>query len=124
MSNTAPSTVKKVDTQTSESPSHKIRITLTSKKVKELEKVCNDLIGKAKNTRVPVKGPVRLPTRYLRITSRKTPCGEGSKTWDRWEMRIHKRVIDLNAPTEIVKQITSIHIDPAVEVEVTIAEAN
>jgi len=124
MSNTAPSTVKKVEAQLSESPSHKIRITLTSKKVKELEKVCSDLIVKAKTTRVPVKGPVRLPTRVLRITGRKTPCGEGSKTWDRWEMRIHKRIIDLNAPTEIVKQITSIHIDPSVEVEVTIAEGN
>jgi len=42
-------------------------------------------------------GPVRLPTRTLRITTRKTPCGEGSKTWDRFEMRIHKRIIDLHA---------------------------
>ena len=36
-----------------------------------------------------VSGPVRLPTKHLRITTRKTPCGEGSKTWDRFEMRIH-----------------------------------
>lgn len=36
-------------------------------------------------------------------------------------MRIHKRVIDLYSPSEIVKQITSISIEPGVEVEVTIA---
>merc|ERR1712203_439734 len=47
---------------------------------------------------------------------------EGSKTWDRFQMRIHKRVIDLHSPSEIVKQITSISIEPGVEVEVTIAD--
>ena len=34
---------------------------------------------------------VRLPSKTLKITTRKTPCGEGSKTWDTYEMRIHKR---------------------------------
>jgi len=63
----------------------------------------------------------QLPTKVLKITTRKTPCGEGSKTWDRFEMRIHKRLIDLHSPSEVVKQITSISIEPGVEVEVTIA---
>lgn len=52
--------------------------------------VCADLIRGAKEQRLRVKGPVRMPTKVLRITTRKTPCGEGSKTWDRFEMRIHK----------------------------------
>ena len=46
----------------------------------------------------------------------------GTNTWDRFEMRIHKRLIDLHSPSEIVKQITSISIEPGVEVEVTIAD--
>jgi len=100
---------------------HRIRITLTSRNVKNLEKVCSDLIKGAKDQGLKVKGPVRLPTKVLRITTRKTPCGEGSKTWDRFEMRIHKRLIDLHSPSEVVKQITSISIEPGVEVEVTIA---
>lgn len=33
------------------------------------------------------------------------PCGEGSKTWDRYELKIHKRLIDLHSSSEIVKQI-------------------
>ena len=61
-----------------------------------------------------------LTTYFLQVTTRKTPCGEGSKTWDMYEMRIHKRLIDLNAPTEVVKQII-INIEAGVEVEVTIA---
>ena len=49
-----------------------------------------------------------MPTKTLNITTRKTPCGEGSKTWDRYEMRIHKRVIDLHSAAETVKQIVSL----------------
>jgi hypothetical protein len=49
-----------------------------------------------------------MPTKILRITTRRTPCGEGSKTWDRFEMRIHKRVIDLHSPSEVVKRIVSV----------------
>ena len=105
----------------SEAKVHKIRITLTSTNVKSIEKACADLIRGAKDKKVPVKGPVRIPTKTLRITTRKTPCGEGSKTWDRYQMRIHKRLVDLMSPPEEVKQITSISIDPGVEVEVTIA---
>ena len=73
---------------------HKIRITLTSRKVQSLEKVCQELIERAKSKDLRVKGPVRLPTKSLKITTRKTPCGEGSKTWDTYEMRIHKRLIE------------------------------
>ena len=122
---------------------HKIRITLTSSNVKNLEKcasppfaypicsscltsfplVSTDLINRAKDKQLRVKGPVRLPTKVLKITTRKTvrpcshlcvldrsfsirqPCGEGSKTWDRYELKIHKRLIDLHSSSEIVKQI-------------------
>lgn len=73
---------------------HKIRITLTSKNVKSLEKVCEELIQRAKSKDLRIKGPVRLPTKKLKVTTRKTPCGEGSKTWDTYEMRIHKRLIE------------------------------
>ncbi|AOW05708.1 40S ribosomal protein S20 [Yarrowia lipolytica] len=99
----------------------KIRITLTSTKMKSLENVSADIISRAKNSNVGVKGPVRLPTKVLNITTRKTPNGEGSKTWDHFEMRIHKRLIDLHSPAEVVKKITSINIEPGVDVEVTIA---
>lgn len=83
--------------------------------------VSGDLINRAKDNNLRVKGPVRLPTKHLKHTTRKSPCGEGSKTWDRYEMRIHKRLIDLTSTAEVVKKITSISLEPGVEVEVTIA---
>ncbi|OMO55999.1 Ribosomal protein S10 [Corchorus capsularis] len=101
---------------------HKIRITLTSKNVKNLEKVCKDLIQGAKTREIKVKGPARMPTKVLRITTRKAPCGEGTNTYDRFELRIHKRLIDLYSTAEVVKQVTSITVEPGVHVEVTIAD--
>ena len=49
--------------------------------------VCADLIRGAKDKSLKVKGPVRIPTKVLHITTRKSPCGEGTNTWDRFEMR-------------------------------------
>ncbi|KAL6606266.1 hypothetical protein ACP70R_041919 [Stipagrostis hirtigluma subsp. patula] len=101
---------------------HRIRITLSSRSVKNLEKVCGDLVKGAKGKELKLKGPVRMPTKVLNITTRKSPCGEGTNTWDRFEMRVHKRVIDLVSSPDVVKQITSITIEPGVEVEVTISD--
>ncbi|XP_075857518.1 small ribosomal subunit protein uS10-like [Microcebus murinus] len=101
---------------------HRIRISLTSHDIKSLEKVCANLNRGAKKKNFEVKRPVRMPTKTLRITTRKTPCSEGSKTWDRFQMRIYKQLTDLHSPSAIVKQITFI-IKPGVEVEVTIADA-
>merc|ERR1712076_26254 len=112
----------KEDLQQDQEQVHKIRITITSKNCGAIERTSNELVKAAKDKQLKVKGPVRMPTKTLRITTRKTPCGEGSKTWDRFQMRIHKRVIDLHSPSEIVKQITSINIEPGVEVEVTICD--
>ena len=85
--------------------------------------MCADLIRGAKEKRLKVKGPVRMPTKILKLVVRKSPCGEGTNTWDRFQMRIHKRLIDLHSPADVVKQITSISIEPGVEVEVTIVDA-
>ena len=59
--------------------------------------VCADIKRIATDKKVKVAGPVRMPTKFLRITTRKSPCGEGTNTWEHLEMRIHKRVIDLVA---------------------------
>lgn len=101
---------------------HRIRITLTSRNVTNLEKVCADLKKGAVDKNLHVAGPVRLPTKVLKITTRKAPSGEGTNTWDCFQMRIHKRLLDLHASSEVVKQITSISIEPGVEVDVTIQD--
>ncbi len=101
---------------------HRIRITLTSTKVKAVEKVVADLKNKALAKHLKVSGPVRMPTKNLKITIRKSPCGEGTNTWDRFQMRIHKRILDLYSPADLIKQITNIAIEPGVDLEVIIAD--
>ncbi|VCW68479.1 unnamed protein product [Gulo gulo] len=102
---------------------HQIRITLTSHDIKSLEKVWADLIRGAKEKNLKVKETVQMPTKTLRITTRKPPCGEGSETWDHFQMRIYTQLTDLCSPSKIVKQIISISIEPGVKVEVTRADA-
>jgi small subunit ribosomal protein S20e len=85
--------------------------------------VCADLIKKAKDKSLKVKGPVRMPTKHLKIATRKAPNGNGSKTWDTYQMNIHKRLVDIYSPNEIVKSISNIAIEPGVEVEVTVQNA-
>lgn len=84
--------------------------------------VSNNIVNRAKSNDLQTKGPVRLPTKVLKVTTRKTPNGEGSKTWDTYEMRIHKRIIDLYSPPEIVKSITSFNIESGIDVEITVAK--
>ena len=103
---------------------HRIRITLTSRNVTNLEKVCADLKKASLDKKLHVSGPVRMPTKKLRITTRKAPSGEGTNTWDRYEMRVHKRLLDSHSPPETARQIAFININSGVEFEVAIAEAD
>ena len=98
----------------------RIRMTLRSKEVKALESACAEIVARSKNQGYETKGPVRIPTKILKITTRKSPCGEGSKTWDRFEMRIHKRVIDIHCPSSVVKEITNFRIDQGVDVNLIV----
>ncbi|KAK4728476.1 hypothetical protein R3W88_021464 [Solanum pinnatisectum] len=76
-----------------------ILITLSTKNVKNLEKI----------QEIKVKGPVEMPTKVLNIIPRKSSYGEAR--------------IDLFSSSNVVKQITSITIEPSVEVDVTIVDS-
>ena len=99
----------------------RIRVALKGRETKPLEWACNEMITRAKNKGYETRGPVRIPTKTLRITTRKSPCGEGTNTWDRFEMRIHKRVIDIMCPSSVVKDITTFKIDASVDVDLIVS---
>mmetsp|Transcript_7075 Transcript_7075/g.21582 ORF Transcript_7075/g.21582 Transcript_7075/m.21582 type:complete len:119 (+) Transcript_7075:162-518(+) len=114
--------MKKPDYGDMDMSPQRIRIILSSKDVKLLENVCTKLIQSAKKTPIKVKGPIRMPTKVLRITTRKSPCGEGTNTWDRFEMRIHKRVVDFHATSDAVMQITKHQLEPGVIADVNVKQ--
>ncbi len=102
------------------------RIKLSSRDPKQLDEVCQEIIGIAKKLGVDWKGPVPLPTKKLKVVTMKTPCGDGTghgnATFDRWEMRIHKRVIDMQADDRALRQILRVQIPQSIHVSIKIQE--
>lgn len=113
-------TAKKGVEDVAGAPAQKIRIKLTSHDVAKLESVCRKLKHQASERSLVVAGPVRLPVRELNITTRKTPCGNGTNSWDRYTMRIHSRIIELHASVDMVRSITAINIEAGVVVDVKV----
>lgn len=100
----------------------KIRIKLNSVDIDMLNKICEMIKDTAKKAGISISGPVPLPTKKLKITTRKSPCGEGSATFDNFEMRIHKRLIDLPANDKIIHSIMKMKIPKSVNIKIEMKE--
>jgi|TARA_B100002051_G_C16611919_1_gene573554 small subunit ribosomal protein S10 len=70
-------------------------IKLTGENHSDVDLVCAQIKSISDETGVKLRGPIPLPTRRIVVPCRKSPDGEGSETWDRWEMRVHKRLLEL-----------------------------
>ena len=77
----------------------KYRIVITSTNVKTAELLVSRLSKKvedlSEDSNIRCSGPARLPRKTLRLCVRKSPCGNGTETFDNYEMRIFKRVVTL-----------------------------
>ncbi|HMF31132.1 MAG TPA: 30S ribosomal protein S10 [Candidatus Lokiarchaeia archaeon] len=96
----------------------KARIRLSSTDVHEIENVTKEIKEVAARTGVKMYGPIPLPTKRLRVTTMKSPCGEGTNTWEKWEMRVHKRLVDLLADDRSMALVMKIQIPDSVIVEI------
>jgi small subunit ribosomal protein S10 len=96
----------------------KARIKLTSTDYEKLDAICRELKAIAEKTGVKVSGPIPLPTKKLRVPVLKSPCGEGTKTWDRWEMRIHRRLIDVDAEDRVMRRILRLRVPEEVYISI------
>ncbi len=97
-----------------------IRIILKSQETQNLDYVSSKIISLAKERNFEVKGPRFMPNKILRLTPRKSPCGEGTNTYDRFEMRIHSRIVDIKCPPNSVADITNFKIKPGVDINIKI----
>src|SRR5207253_8136251 len=91
----------------------KARISLSGTDPKKVDNVCQQIKLISERTGVAMAGPIPLPTKRLVVLVRKSPDGEGSETWDRWEMRIHRRLIDLDADERALRQLMRIQVPTA-----------
>ena len=94
------------------------RILLMSNNHKELDAICDEMHNIADLNGVRMRGPVHLPTRRLVVPTRKSPCGEGTATWEIYEMRIHKRLIDIDAEERTMRQIIRLNVSRSIFVEI------
>lgn len=100
-----------------------LRITMMSKGLREIEKLAADVHRLAVSKDAKCKnGPASLPKKTLTVTTRRSPCGEGSKTYDRFSMTIHKRILDITTTVENFRAITSAASSPNVFVQVMIVK--
>jgi len=96
----------------------KARIKLTSTDYEKLEGICQELKTIASRSGVKATGPVPLPTKRLKVPVMKTPCGEGTKTWDRWELRVHKRLMDIDAEERVMRRIMRMRVPEEVFISI------
>ncbi|KHO54193.1 MAG: 30S ribosomal protein S10P, small subunit ribosomal protein S10 [archaeon GW2011_AR19] len=100
----------------------KVRIKLNSIDIEMLNSICESIKDMAKKSGILISGPVPLPTKRLKITTRKSPCGSGTATFDNFEMRIHKRLIDLPANEKILRQIMKMQIPKSINVKIEVRD--
>jgi len=102
------------------------RIKLSGKDPKELDNIAGEIRDIAKRFGVTTKGPIPLPTKIMKVTTLKTPCGDGTghgnATFDRWELRIHKRVVDVQADDRALRQIMRINMPQGIHVEIKLQD--
>ena len=99
-----------------------VRVKLNSTDIGMLNNICNTIKEIAKRAGIVIRGPVPLPTKKLKVTTRKSPCGDGTATFDRFEMRIHKRLIDLPANDKILHSIMRLQIPKSVNIKIEVKD--
>jgi small subunit ribosomal protein S10 len=100
----------------------KARIKIASADIGKVNQVCEYIQDIAQRTGVDIRGPIPLPTKRLQLTTRKSPDGEGTATWERYEMRIHKRLIDLGIDERALRLVMRVQIPEGLNIEIEMLE--
>ncbi len=101
-----------------EAARQRIRIRIRAYDHKIIDQSTRTIIETAERTGAAVRGPVPLPTERRRYTvNRSTFVHKDSR--DQYEMRVHKRLVDLYDPTpKTVEALTNLNLPAGVDVEI------
>jgi small subunit ribosomal protein S10 len=96
----------------------KIRIRLRAFEHKMLDSSLAKIIDTAKHTGASISGPVLLPTEIKKYTVLRSPHVD-KKSREQFEMRIHKRLIEIIDPTpKTVEELMKLELPAGVDVEI------
>lgn len=97
------------------------RIKLISRNKDDVVRIAKQIVEIARTVGIKFKGPIPLPTKTLKISTRKTPCGDGSHTYEHWEMRIHKWLVEIDGSEQALRQVMRITVPDTVQIEMTLS---
>lgn len=96
----------------------KIKIKLKAYEHKMLDDSVAKIIETAKRTGSTISGPILLPTKIKRYTVLRSPHVD-KKSREQFEMRIHKRLIEIIDPTpKTVEELMKLELPAGVDVEI------
>lgn len=97
-----------------------IRIRLQAYDHSVLDRSVRDIIETAKGTGAQVVGPTPLPTRIERFTVNRSPHAD-KKSMDQFEIRTHKRLLDILSPTaKTVDELKKLNLPAGVDITIKI----
>jgi small subunit ribosomal protein S10 len=104
----------------STSKTQKIRIRLQAYEHRTLDQSVAEIITTAKRTGSMVAGPIPLPTRIERFTVNRSPHVD-KKSMEQFEIRTHKRVMDIINPTsKTVDELKKLNLPAGVDISIKI----
>mgnify|MGYP001812848316 FL=1 len=98
--------------------SQKIRISLKAFDHKSIDRSALEIVDTARRTGALVMGPIPLPTKIEKYTLLRSPH-VNKKARDQFEIRTHKRILDIVQPTEkTVDSLMKLDLAAGVDVEI------
>ena len=98
----------------------KIRIRLKGYDFRTVDQSAGDIVETAKRTGARVSGPVPLPTRIERFTVNRSAHGN-KKSMEQFELRTHKRLIDIIEPTaNTVDELKKLNLPAGVDINIAV----
>ena len=98
----------------------RIRIKLRGFDYRVIDQSASDIVDTAKRTGARVAGPIPMPTRIERYTVNRSPHVD-KKSMDQFELRTHKRLIDILEPTvQSVDELKKLNLPAGVEININV----
>jgi small subunit ribosomal protein S10 len=100
-----------------------IRIRLKAFDHRLLDTASSEIVNTAKRTGSQVRGPVPLPTKIEKFCVLRSPHID-KKSMEQFEMRTHKRVLDIVEPTpQTIEALMKLDLAAGVDVEIKLGQA-
>ncbi|MEE8424222.1 MAG: 30S ribosomal protein S10 [Elusimicrobiota bacterium] len=104
--------------ETTINPQQRIRIRLRACDHRILDSSVGKIVETARRTGAVISGPILLPTHIKKYTVLRSPHVD-KKSREQFEMRIHKRLIELKSPTSrTVDELMKLDLPAGVDVEI------